>query len=50
MSAFGKTLHGEVASKMAAVRSLLWIRVLGKLTNSVIQNCYGLNSSEHYII
>ena len=41
MSALGKTLHGEVASKMAAVRSLLWIRVLGKLTNSVIQNCEG---------
>ena len=31
MPALGKTLHEEVASKMAAVRSLLWIRVLGKL-------------------
>ena len=50
MSALGETLHGEVASKMAAVRSLIWIRVLGKLTKSVIQNCYGLNSSEHCII
>ena len=41
MSAHRKTLHGGVASTMAAVRSLFWIPVLRKLTKSVIRNCYG---------
>ena len=35
------TLHGGVASTMAAVRYLFWIPVLRKLTKSIIQNCYG---------
>ena len=35
------TLHGGVASKMAAVRYLFWIPVLRKLTKYIIQNCYG---------
>ena len=36
-----KTLHGGVASTMAAVRSLFWMPVLRKLTKSLIRNCYG---------
>ena len=40
MSAHKKTLHGGVASIIAAVRPLFWIQVLRKLTKSVIQNCY----------
>ena len=35
MSAHSKTLHGEVASTMAAVRSLFWIQVLRKITKTV---------------
>ena len=40
-SAQRKTLHGEMASTMASVRSLFWIPVLRKLTKSVIQSYYG---------
>ena len=40
-SAHRKSLHGGVASTMAAVRSLFQTPVLIKLTKSVIQNCYG---------
>ena len=39
-SAHRNTLHGGVASTMEAVRSLLLIPVLKKLTKSVIRNCY----------
>ena len=41
MSAHRNSLHGGVASTMAAVRSLFWIPVWRKLTKSVIRNCYG---------
>ena len=44
MSSHRKTLHGEVASTIAAVRSLFWILVLTKLTKSVIQNYYDCNA------
>ena len=51
MSAHRKTLHGGVASTMAAVRSLFWIPVLRRLTKSVIQNCYGRKwfRATHYL-
>ena len=44
------TLHGGVASRMAAVRSLFWLPVLRKLTKSVMQNCYGCKQfrATHY--
>ena len=41
MSAHQRTLHGGVASTMAAVISLFWIPVLRKLTKSIIRSCYG---------
>ena len=40
MSAHKKNLHDGVASPMAEARSLFWITVLGKVTKSVLRNCY----------
>ena len=35
------SLHGGVAMTMSHVRSLFWIPHLGRLSKSVIRNCYG---------
>ena len=50
MLAYRKKLHMGIASAMAKVRSLIWIRVLRKLTKFVIQNVYGCKGfrATHY--
>ena len=50
MLAYRKKLHRGIASAMAKVRSLIWIRVLRKLTKFVIQNVYGCKGfrATHY--
>ena len=47
MSVYRKTLHGGVASTIAAVRSLFWLPVLRKLTKTATQNFMVVKGSEH---